>query len=55
MEQGTDIKIFINNLKAENICKLIMTYKCSFLFGIKMCKNRHENDINSKNGCGWKW
>ena len=20
-----------------------------------MCKNRHENDINSKNGCGWKW
>lgn len=55
MEQGTDIKIFINNLKAENICKLIMTYKCSFLSGIKMCKNRHENDINSKNGCGWKW
>lgn len=30
MEQGTDIKIFINNLKAENICKLIVTYRCSF-------------------------
>ncbi len=55
MEQGTDIKYLYIILKTENICKLIVTYRCSFFIWNKNVQKSTRNDINSKNGCGWKW